>query len=276
MSDESALQLFFDEIGKRPLLTAAQEVDLAKRIERGDLAAKRRMIESNLRLVVAIAKPYRNGGLSFFDLIQEGTIGLVRAVEKFDYRRGYKFSTYATWWIRQAVTRAIADKSRVVRLPAHMNDRLAKVTKAERRLAVEFGREPSPGEISVVTGVDVEDIELIRTAARAPLSLEMPVGSEGDGELGHLLADEMSPSPHERAERTIARRDLRSALENLPHVERRVLELRYGLFGERRHTLGEIAAMFKLTGDRIARIEARALVRLGDLPEIERLRTGPA
>jgi RNA polymerase primary sigma factor len=263
-----ALQHLFQAIGSIPLLTAGEEVALAKRIERGDLAAKEKMIESNLRLVVSIAKQFRNRGLPFPDLIQEGTIGLVRAAEKFDYRRGFKFSTYATWWIRQAITRAITDKSRVVRLPGHINDRVTKIWRAERRLAVELGREPSAAEVAVRTGIGTDEVESMRQVAKVPLSLEMPAGAEEEAELGHFIADESAPTPHDLAVTAIEESHVNAALENLRTRERRVLELRYGLAGERAHSHSEIAKVFGLSRERIKQIETAALVRLEALPEM--------
>src|SRR5256714_1208108 len=194
-----SLQLFLKDIGKVRLLTAQEEVDLAKRIERGDLDAKQKMVESNLRLVVSIAKNYRNQGLPFLDLIQEGTLGLVRAAEKFDYRKGFKFSTYATWWIRQAIARALADKARTIRIPVHVVEKLNKIGRAERKLVTELGREPTPEEIAEVTGIDPEEVDSIKRSAQAPVSLEKPVGDEEESEFGQFIADEKAESPFERA-----------------------------------------------------------------------------
>src|SRR5215204_2915182 len=194
-----SLQLFLKDIGKVRLLTAQEEVDLAKRIERGDLDAKQKMVESNLRLVVSIAKNYRNQGLPFLDLIQEGTLGLVRAAEKFDYRKGFKFSTYATWWIRQAIARALADKARTIRIPVHVVEKLNKIGRAERKLVTELGREPTPEEIAEHTGIEPEEVESIKRSAQAPVSLEKPVGDEEESEFGQFIADERAESPYERA-----------------------------------------------------------------------------
>ena len=227
-----SLQLFLKDIGKVRLLTAAEEVELAKRIERGDLAAKEKMVESNLRLVVSIAKNYRNQGLPFLDLIQEGTLGLVRAAEKFDYRKGFKFSTYATWWIRQAIARALADKARTIRIPVHVVEKLNKIGRAERKLVTELGREPTPEEIAEVTGIEPDEVDSIKRSAQAPVSLEKPVGDEEESEFGQFIADEKAESPFDRAADLLTKEALREALENLSYRERRVLELRYGLGGE--------------------------------------------
>jgi RNA polymerase primary sigma factor len=235
-----SLQLFLKDIGKVRLLTAQEEVDLAKRIERGDLDAKQKMVESNLRLVVSIAKNYRNQGLPFLDLIQEGTLGLVRAAEKFDYRKGFKFSTYATWWIRQAIARALADKARTIRIPVHVVEKLNKIGRAERKLVTELGREPTPEEIAEVTGIDPEEVDSIKRSAQAPVSLEKPVGDEEESEFGQFIADEKAESPYERAADILTKEALREALENLSYRERRVLELRYGLGGEHPRTLDEV------------------------------------
>src|SRR5438094_160578 len=219
-----SLQLFLKDIGKVRLLTAQEEVDLAKRIERGDLDAKQKMVESNLRLVVSIAKNYRNQGLPFLDLIQEGTLGLVRAAEKFDYRKGFKFSTYATWWIRQAIARALADKARTIRIPVHVVEKLNKIGRAERKLVTELGREPTADEIAEVTGIEPEEVDSIKRSAQAPVSLEKPVGDEEESEFGQFIADERAESPYERAAEILTKEALREALENLSYRERRVLE----------------------------------------------------
>ncbi|HEX2396963.1 MAG TPA: sigma-70 family RNA polymerase sigma factor, partial [Solirubrobacteraceae bacterium] len=204
-----SLQLFLKDIGKVRLLTAQEEVDLAKRIERGDLDAKQKMVESNLRLVVSIAKNYRNQGLPFLDLIQEGTLGLVRAAEKFDYRKGFKFSTYATWWIRQAIARALADKARTIRIPVHVVEKLNKIGRAERKLVTELGREPTPEEIAEVTGIEPEEVDSIKRSAQAPVSLEKPVGDEEESEFGQFIADERAESPYERAAEILTKEALR-------------------------------------------------------------------
>ena len=268
------LQLFLKDIGKVRLLTAREEVQLAQRIERGSFEAKQKMVESNLRLVVSIAKHYRNQGLPFLDLIQEGTLGLIRAAEKFDYRRGYKFSTYATWWIRQAVARALADKSRTIRIPVHIVEKLNKIGRAERMLATALGREPTFEEIAEVTGMKPEEVETVRRSARAPISLEKPVGDEEQFEFGQLIADEQAESPYERAVEILTNEALRGALENLSYRERRVLELRYGLSGETPCTLDEVGRSFNVTRERIRQIENQALKKLRALPEAQQLRDG--
>jgi RNA polymerase primary sigma factor len=266
-----SLQLFLKGIGKVPLLTRPQELALAKRIERGEFDAKQKMVESNLRLVVSYAKNYRNRGLPFLDLIQEGTIGLVRATEKYDYRKGFKFSTYATWWIRQALARALADKSRTIRVPVHIHERLAKIWRAELRLVVELGREPTVDEIAEATGVEPAEVKSIRTSAQTPLSLEMPVGEAEESEFGQFIADEAAESPYERAAEILTSDALREALENLSYRERRVLELRYGLGGEPPRTLGEVGRTFNVTRERIRQIEGEALRKLQALAESDRL-----
>jgi RNA polymerase primary sigma factor len=267
-----SLQLFLQNIGKVRLLTVHEEVDLAKRIERGDLDAKQKMVESNLRLVVSIAKNYRNQGLPFLDLIQEGTIGLVRAAEKFDYRKGFKFSTYATWWIRQAIARSLADKARTIRIPVHVVEKLNKIGRAERSLVTELGREPTPEEIAAVTGIDPEEVDSIKRSAQAPVSLELPVGDEEQSEFGQFIADERAESPYERAVEILTKEALREALENLSYRERRVLELRYGLGGEHPRTLQEVGRTFNITRERIRQIEHQSLRKLQSLAEAQQLR----
>ena len=267
-----SLQLFLKDIGKVRLLTAAEEVELAQGIERGDLAAKEKMVESNLRLVVSIAKNYRNQGLPFLDLIQEGTLGLVRAAEKFDYRKGFKFSTYATWWIRQAIARALADKARTIRIPVHVVEKLNKINRAERKLVTELGREPTHEEIADVTGIEAEEVEQIKRSAQAPVSLEKPVGDEEESEFGQFLADDKAESPYEKAQETLTKEALTSALENLSYRERRVLELRYGLGGEQPRTLDDVGRTFNVTRERIRQIENQSLKKLNSLAEAQRLR----
>jgi RNA polymerase primary sigma factor len=271
-----ALQLFLKSIGKVPLLSADEEVDLAKRIERGSLAAKQKMIESNLRLVVSIAKKYRNQGLPFLDLIQEGAIGLVRAAEKFDYRRGFKFSTYATWWIRQAIARALADKARTIRIPIHIVEKLNQIGRAERKLVTRLGRDPTAEEISEMTGIDTGEVESIKRSAQAPISLEKPVGDEEQSEFGQLIADEHAESPYDRAAEILTNEALHEALANLSHRERRVLELRYGLRGEYPRTLDQVGNTFNVTRERIRQIESRALIKLRYLHEAQNLRDDTA
>jgi|SRR5579884_3706749 len=267
-----ALHLFLKEIGRVPLLTAAEEVELAKRIERGDRRAKQAMVEANLRLVVSIAKRYRNQGLPFLDLIQEGTIGLVRAAEKFDWRRGYKFSTYATWWIRQAVARALADKGRTIRMPVHVVEKLNKIVRAERKLRSELGREPTPAEIAGDVALPVGEVEQILRSSQAPVSLEKPVGDEDESELGHFLPDENVPQPDEAADGLLRRELLRRVLGTLSQRERRVLELRYGLDGEQPRTLDEVGRAFNVTRERIRQIENQCLKKLRALPDASFLR----
>jgi RNA polymerase primary sigma factor len=266
-----SLELFLRDIGRIPLLTASEEIELARRIERGDLGAKDRMIESNLRLVVSIAKRYQGKELPLGDLIQEGTIGLVRAVEKFDYRRGFKFSTYATWWIRQSIARAIAEKGRTVRLPAHVDEMLRKLSRAERRLSGEVGREPTNAEIAEAAGIDLEEAEALWGHDRSPVSLELPIDDDGS-ELGHLIADEEAESPYEAAARELQRELLEGVLENLPYRERRILALRYGLNGERPRSLTELGRLFGMTQERVRRIEEQAIVKLRSIADAQRLR----
>jgi RNA polymerase primary sigma factor len=266
------LQLFLKDIGKVALLTAAQEVELAKRIERGEHAAKQAMVEANLRLVVSIAKRYRNQGLPFLDLIQEGTIGLVRAAEKFDWRKGYKFSTYATWWIRQAVARAIADKGRTIRMPVHVVEKLNRIHRSERKLRAELSREPSSAEIAVDLDLTIDEVEQIRRSAQAPVSLEKPVGDEEESELGHFLTDLSVPLPDEAAETALRREALRGILSKLSERERQVLELRYGLDGQQPRTLDEVGRAFNVTRERIRQIEHQSLKKLRAFAEAASVR----
>jgi RNA polymerase primary sigma factor len=266
------LQLFLKDIGKVPLLTAAQEVELAKRIESGDHSAKQAMVEANLRLVVSIAKRYRNQGLPFLDLIQEGTIGLVRAAEKFDWRKGYKFSTYATWWIRQAVARAIADKGRTIRMPVHVVEKLNRIHRSERKLRAELAREPTSAEIAVDLDLSIEEVEQIRRSAQAPVSLEKPVGDEEESELGHFLTDLSAPLPDEAAETALRREALRGILSKLSERERQVLELRYGLDGQQPRTLDEVGRAFNVTRERIRQIEHQSLKKLRAFAEASSVR----
>jgi RNA polymerase primary sigma factor len=266
------LQLFLKDIGKVPLLTAAQEVELAKRIERGEHAAKQAMVEANLRLVVSIAKRYRNQGLPFLDLIQEGTIGLVRAAEKFDWRKGYKFSTYATWWIRQAVARAIADKGRTIRMPVHVVEKLNRIHRSERKLRAELAREPTSLEIAIDLDLTLDEVEQIRRSAQAPVSLEKPVGDEEESELGHFLTDLSVPLPDEAAETALRREALRGILSKLSERERQVLELRYGLDGQQPRTLDEVGRTFNVTRERIRQIEHQSLKKLRAFAEAASVR----
>ena len=268
-----SLRLYLREIGRVELLTADQEVTLAKRIERGDMAAKTEMIEANLRLVVSIAKGYLGRGLSFMDLIQEGSLGLIRAVEKFDHRRGYKFSTYATWWIRQAVTRAIADKARTIRIPVHMVEKLNKVVHAERQLVQRLGREPRPDEIAAELELTTDDVREIHRMSQLPISLEKPVGEE-DTQFGDFVADEQAESPFESATLHLRREHVQRALDSLPERDRVVIELRFGLRGEQPYTLEEVGEAFGVTRERIRQIENTTLKKLETLPEAQALRSG--
>jgi RNA polymerase primary sigma factor len=267
-----SLRLNLRSIGKVNLLTAEQEVALARRIERGDMAAKQQMIEANLRLVVSIAKSYLGRGLTFLDLIQEGSMGLIRAVEKFDYRRGYKFSTYATWWIRQAVTRAIADKGRTIRIPVHMVEKLNKVVHVERQLVQQLGREPTPEEIAIELETTVREVRDVLRMAQQPISLEKPIGEEEESELGDFVEDQTAESPFEQAAEHLRRENLRRALAALPEREREVIEMRFGLTGERPYTLEEVGRAFNVTRERIRQIENHTLKKLEALPEAQRLR----
>jgi len=267
-----SLRLYLRSIGQVDLLTAQQEVELAKRIERGDMLAKRQMVEANLRLVVSIAKGYLGRGLSFLDLIQEGSLGLIRAVEKFDYRRGYKFSTYATWWIRQAVTRAIADKARTIRIPVHMVEKLNRVAHVERQLVQKLGREPEPAEIAEELRWPVGDVRDILRVAQLPVSLEKPVGDEDESELGDFVADDAVLEPFEEASEHLQKEGVRKALDALPERERQVIELRYGLAGAEPLTLEEVGRAFGVTRERIRQIENNTLKKLKRLPEAQMLR----
>jgi RNA polymerase primary sigma factor len=267
-----SLRLYLRAIGRVNLLTAEQEIQLARRIERGDMAAKQQMIEANLRLVVSIAKSYLGRGLTFLDLIQEGSMGLIRAVEKFDYRRGYKSSTYATWWIRQAVTRAIADKGRTIRIPVHMVEKLNKVVHVERQLVQQLGREPTPDEIAAELETTVREVRDVLRMAQQPISLEKPIGEEEDSELGDFVEDQTAESPFELASEHLRRENLRRALATLPAREREVIEMRFGLTGERPYTLEEVGRAFNVTRERIRQIENHTLKKLEALPEAQRLR----
>jgi RNA polymerase primary sigma factor len=267
-----SLRLYLRSIGRVELLTADQEVDLAKRIERGDMVAKRHMVEANLRLVVSIAKSYLGRGLSFLDLIQEGSLGLIRAVEKFDYRRGYKFSTYATWWIRQAVTRALADKARTIRIPVHMVEKLNRVAHVERQLVQRLGREPEPAEIALELQWTVRDVRDVLRVSQMPISLEKPIGDEDDSELGDFVADDSVEEPFETASENLQKEDVHRVLDALPRREREVIELRYGLNGHEPLTLEQVGEAFGVTRERIRQIENNTLKKLKALPEAQRLR----
>jgi RNA polymerase primary sigma factor len=259
-----SLRLYLQAINRVKLLSAREEVALARRIERGDAAAKERMIEANLRLVVSIAKRYLRRGLSLLDLIQEGSLGLIRAVEKFDHRRGYKFSTYATWWIRQAVTRAIADKARTIRIPVHMSERLTKLSQVERQLVQQLGCEPTTEELAEALERPVREVKDMKRIAQAPVSLEQPVGEDGVAELGDLIEDG-SATPLEQTIDTLRRETLACALASLPERERGVVAMRYGLDGEEPRTLKEIGSAFGVTRERIRQLEAQALTKLMSL-----------
>jgi RNA polymerase primary sigma factor len=266
-----ALQLFLNEAGRYKLLTAAEEVEFAKRIERGDKAAKDLMINSNLRLVVSIAKKYQGHGISLLDLIQEGIIGLIRAVEKFDWRRGYKFSTYATWWIRQAVQRGVANKSRTIRIPVHIVEREQKISRAERELTAKLERPPTDEEIAKQTKLSLKHVREVRAAARAVTSLDKPVGEEGDASFGELIAGE-GAEPAEEVHVSLAERAVRTAVETLPEREREVVKLRYGMDGDRDpQSLEEIGRTLGLTRERVRQIEAQALARLAERREVAAL-----
>ena len=262
-SDLDVLQLFLTEIGRYQLLSAAEEVMLAKRVERGDRKAKQRMIESNLRLVVSIAKGYRGLGVPFLDLIQEGTFGLNRAVEKFDWRRGFKFSTYATWWIRQSVQRAIANDGKTIRVPVHIVERQQRLSRAARRLEAELGREPTRTELSEATGLPVRHVDDALGAASASVSLNQSAGSDDDAEFGDLFADRDAADPLGEAEEVLRAEALRRALDDLPERERRVLELRFGFEGEP-WTLDAIGRELQVTRERVRQLESQALGRMED------------
>ena len=259
---DDPVRSYLKEIGRVPLLKSAEEVALAQRIEQGDEEAKRHLIEANLRLVVSIAKKYVGRGMDFLDLIQEGNRGLIRAVEKFDWRRGYKFSTYATWWIRQAITRAIADQARTIRIPVHMTDTVNKVTRVSRQLLQKLGRDPTPEEIGKVMGVSGQRVREILRAAEQPVSLETPVGGDGDSALGDFIRDESELPPEEAVSYTVLREEVEEVLQMLAPRERRVLRLRFGLEDGRPRTLEEVGGEFGVTRERIRQIESKALRRL--------------
>jgi RNA polymerase primary sigma factor len=266
------LQQFLKDIRRLDLLTAAQEVVLAKRIERGDQRAKQKMVEGNLRLVVSIAKKYRNQGLPFLDLIQEGTIGLVRAAEKFDHRRGFKFSTYATWWIRQAVTRALANHARTIRIPVNVVEKLNRIRQADRSLRAELRRDPTPAEIARQVELPMDEVEQILLIAQRPVSLDAPLGGEEEFGFGHVLADKEMPLPEDAADSVSRKAVLKDCLDSLDDRQRRVLELRYGLDGGRPRTLDEIGLVFNVTRERVRQIENQSLSELESLAHAQQLR----
>jgi RNA polymerase primary sigma factor len=267
-----SLRLYLRSIGRVPLLSAEEEVSLAKRIERGDVAAKQHMVEANLRLVVSIAKGYVGRGLTLLDLIQEGSLGLIRAVEKFDHRRGYKFSTYATWWIRQAVTRSLADKGRTIRIPVHMVERLNKLIHAERRLIQQLGREPNPTELADELECTVREVRDVMRITQQPISLEKPVGEEDDSSLADFVEDANAESPFEIASEALRRENVSRVLACLPRREREVIEMRYGIVGGRSRTLEEVGRAFNITRERVRQIENRTLKKLQTLPDAQPLR----
>lgn len=259
---DDPVRMYLKEIGRVPLLTAEEEIQLAKRIEEGDEYAKRRLTEANLRLVVSIAKRYVGRGMLFLDLIQEGNLGLLKAVEKFDYRKGYKFSTYATWWIRQAITRAIADQARTIRIPVHMVETINKLHRVSRRLLQEFGRDPVPEEIALEMEMPVERVREIMKVAQEPVSLETPIGEEEDSHLGDFIEDEEAPAPPDAASFRLLREQLQEVLYTLAPREEKVLRLRFGIDDGRARTLEEVGQQFGVTRERIRQIEAKALRKL--------------
>ena len=262
VSLEDPVRMYLKEIGKVPLLTADQETDLAQRMEKGDEVARKQLAEANLRLVVSIAKRYVGRGMLFLDLIQEGNMGLIKAVEKFDYRKGYKFSTYATWWIRQAITRAIADQARTIRIPVHMVETINKLTRVSRQLLQELGREPSPEEIAEEMDIPVDRVREIQKISQEPVSLETPIGEEEDSHLGDFLPDDDVPAPSEAAASMILKEQLVEVLGTLTEREQKVLRLRFGLDDGRARTLEEVGKEFNVTRERIRQIEAKALRKL--------------
>jgi RNA polymerase primary sigma factor len=266
------VRMYLKEIGKVPLLTAEEEVSLAKRIERHDMEAKRKLIEANLRLVVSIAKRYVGRGMLFLDLIQEGNLGLIRAVEKFDYRKGYKFSTYATWWIRQAITRAIADQARTIRIPVHMVETINKLIRVQRQLLQDIGREPTPEEIAAEMGTTPQKVREILKISQEPVSLETPIGEEEDSQLGDFIEDEDATMPVEAVSEIMQKEELNQVLSTLTHRERKVIELRFGLKGEHPRTLEEVGQKFGVTRERIRQIEAKTLAKLKSYRDSQRLR----
>ena len=262
ISIDDPVRMYLKEIGKVPLLTADEEIELAKRMEQGDEEAKKRLSEANLRLVVSIAKRYVGRGMLFLDLIQEGNLGLIKAVDKFDYRKGYKFSTYATWWIRQAITRAIADQARTIRIPVHMVETINKLIRVSRQLLQEYGREPTPDEIAKVMNISESKVREIIKIAQEPVSLETPIGEEEDSHLGDFIPDDDAPAPAEAASFTLMKEQLLDVLDTLTPREEKVLRLRFGLDDGHQRTLEEVGREFKVTRERIRQIEAKALRKL--------------
>jgi len=267
-----SLRLYLRAIGRVALLSAEEEVALAKRIERGDMGAKQHVVEANLRLVVSIAKGYVGRGLTLLDLIQEGSLGLIRAVEKFDYRRGYKFSTYATWWIRQAVSRSLADKGRTIRIPVHMVERLNKLMHAERRLVQQLGRDPTAAELAQELDCSVPEVREIMRMTQQPVSLEKPVGEDDDSALADFIEDDSAASPFEIASEALRRENVMRVLASLPRREREVIEMRYGIVGGEARTLEEVGRAFNITRERVRQIENRTLKKLQSLPDAQHLR----
>jgi RNA polymerase primary sigma factor len=265
------VRLYLRQIGKVALLTAEQEVSLARRIEHRDMAAKRQLIEANLRLVVSIAKRYTGRGMSFLDLIQEGNLGLMRAVEKFDYRRGYKFSTYATWWIRQAISRAVADQTRTIRVPVHMADQINRLIRVQRQLLQDSGREPSVEEVAAEMCVTAQKVREILKISRVPVSLETPVGDEGNSQFGDFIEDEQAVEPLEAVSELMRQEELDQALSSLTHRERKIIKLRFGLAGGHPHTLEEVGQLFGVTRERIRQIEGKTLATLRNYRETQQL-----
>lgn len=269
---DDPVKMYLKEIGQVPLLTPEEEVELAKRIEQGDQEAKKKLIEANLRLVVSIAKRYVGRGMLFLDLIQEGNLGLIRAVEKFDYRKGYKFSTYATWWIRQAITRAIADQARTIRIPVHMVETINKLSRVSRQLTQELGREPTPEEIAERMGMTPEKVREILKTAQEPLSLETPIGEEEDSHLGDFIEDTGIMAPPQAASYSLLKEQIENVLNTLTERERKVLKLRFGLEDGKPHTLEEVGQIFGVTRERIRQIEAKALRKLRHPSRSKKLR----
>ena len=261
-SAEDPVRMYLKEIGRIPLLSSEEEIELAKRMEMGDEEAKKKLSEANLRLTVSIAKRYSGRGMQFLDLIQEGNLGLIKAVEKFDYRKGYKFSTYATWWIRQSITRAIADQARTIRIPVHMVETMNRVNRTSRRLLQEYGREPTPEEIAVTMNLPGERILEVSKISQEPVSLETPIGEEEDSHLGDFIQDEHVPVPSEEAAHTLLREQLEEVMDTLSDREQKVLALRFGLEDGKPHTLEEVGRDFQVTRERIRQIEAKALRKL--------------